>query len=92
MTLPPFTGECSKNEARCCNGNCVRAGWAQDGYDDCGDNSDEEAQCGFDGLEANDDGYDYGKCDRARIVGMCMALSAAVQRNAREMRTVRTHA
>ena len=37
---------CGANRFQCDNGNCISVGFVCDGTDDCGDNSDEEQNCG----------------------------------------------
>ena len=40
-----IVGVCPMNQFRCDNGTCIPIFWACDGFNDCGDDSDETKHC-----------------------------------------------
>ena len=39
--VPFMAGKCIEDEFECCNGKCIPQSWVDNGYDNCGDSSDE---------------------------------------------------
>lgn len=68
------TTACDEDEGKCCNGKCIPLRWQGDGDNDCGDNSDEEKQCGFDtaatGCLPDEDAY-INNCCATKATGSC---------------------